>query len=217
MTEQEIIRLFLAVARLIFAIPIEKITSKSFHHPRASGYNGSKQIFGRAFSNGQIRAFDFNLDVGPVGYPQIKQVRMMEQNPNKTDSYGNLKTNALLARQGHRIVWIIRRNDDKWIGKIEVKQDDEGKDCSTYEKLGKVEPAITRVPGPFRGTVVKSKVVGTDSEGMYDMMKMTDESWKQVPEVNAADIPMFIQDAFNDNTYSEENVSDYIPEEELPF
>ncbi len=81
---------------------------------------------GRWFKNsatGQktLRGFDFSVQDGN----QIKKLRMLEQNPDKTDNFGNLKQYAVLARQGHQIAWLIdatqggsflgRIQDGKWV------------------------------------------------------------------------------------------------------
>lgn len=65
-----------------------------------------------------LRGFDFTCNLGD----RIISLRCLEQNPNKTDNLGNLKKFALLARQGHKIMWVIDRNgsflghimDGKW-------------------------------------------------------------------------------------------------------
>lgn len=73
---------------------------------------------GRWFKE-SLRGFDVDINTG------IKtiQIRCVEQNPNKMDAKGNLKWTANLARQGHKIMWVIDRNggflgrmqDDEWI------------------------------------------------------------------------------------------------------
>lgn len=69
---------------------------------------------GRSFVDGLLRGFDFTANVGD----RIVELRCLEQNPNKTDQFGNLKKFALLARQGHQIMWIIDRKVNKWLGRI---------------------------------------------------------------------------------------------------
>lgn len=74
---------------------------------------------GRWFKNAQtgqqsLRGFDFTCNLGD----RIISLRCLEQNPDKTDNYGNLKKYANLARQGHQIMWIIDRNGS-FIGRIQ--------------------------------------------------------------------------------------------------
>jgi hypothetical protein len=53
-----------------------------------------------------LRGFDFTCNLGD----RTISLRCLEQNPNKTDKFGNLKKHAALARQGHQIMWVIDRN-----------------------------------------------------------------------------------------------------------
>jgi hypothetical protein len=69
---------------------------------------------GRWFVNGLLRGFDFTCNLGN----RIISIRCLEQNPNKTDNFGNLKKFAALARQGHQIMWVIDRNTDSWLGRM---------------------------------------------------------------------------------------------------
>lgn len=74
-----------------------------------------------------IRGFDVSLNIGNTANGIIAplNLRFIEQNPNKLDNNGNLKTFANLARQGHKIVWVINKDipngflgrvqDDQWI------------------------------------------------------------------------------------------------------
>ena len=74
-----------------------------------------------------IRGFDASLNIGKAyadGLVSPLNLRFIEQNPNKLDDNGNLKTFANLARQGHKIMWVINKDipngflgriqDDKW-------------------------------------------------------------------------------------------------------
>jgi hypothetical protein len=74
---------------------------------------------GRWFSDNTLRGFDVSINLGT----RIIDIRCVEQNPNKTDNKGNLKWTANLARQGHKIMWVIDRNggflgrmqDEEWV------------------------------------------------------------------------------------------------------
>ena len=72
------------------------------------------QWAGRWFVNGLLRGFDFSCNLGD----RVIVLRCLEQNPNKTDNFGNLKKFANLARQGHQIMWVINRNDNTWLGRM---------------------------------------------------------------------------------------------------
>lgn len=69
---------------------------------------------GRWFVSQTLRGFDVDINAGN----RIVQIRCIEQNPNKTDNLGNLKPNANLARMGHKIMWVIDRQDS-WLGRIQ--------------------------------------------------------------------------------------------------
>jgi hypothetical protein len=69
---------------------------------------------GRWFVNNTLRGFDFTLNIGD----RVISLRCLEQNPNKTDNYGNLKKYANLARQGHQIMWVIDRNTNNFLGRM---------------------------------------------------------------------------------------------------
>jgi hypothetical protein len=84
------------------------ITMVEIRHPAIVG--GVKK--GRWFkdsSTGQqtLRGFDLDIQLDPG---KVAQLRMIEQNPNKRDSMGNLKPMAAAARAGTKIMWVIDRN-----------------------------------------------------------------------------------------------------------
>jgi len=63
-------------------------------------------------STGQqtLRGFDFTCNMGN----RIVEIRCIEQNPNKTDNFGNLKAMANRARRGELIMWVIDRKQQGW-------------------------------------------------------------------------------------------------------
>jgi len=69
-----------------------------------------------------IPGFEVSIDVGdinPNGTMKPKNLRLIAQNPNKIDGFGNLKENAILARQGHKIMWIIDKDiPNGFLGKV---------------------------------------------------------------------------------------------------
>ena len=73
---------------------------------------------GRWFVNGTLRGFDFDVQNGS----NLLQLRMIEQNPNKTDAAGNRTYYANLAQQEHSIVWLIDRKKevDAFLGRIQA-------------------------------------------------------------------------------------------------
>lgn len=78
---------------------------------------------GRWFVNGTLRGFDFDVHDGT----KLLQLRMVEQNPNKTDRTafprGNRTYYANLAHQGHCIVWVIdRKPGGSFLGRIQAGQ-----------------------------------------------------------------------------------------------
>jgi hypothetical protein len=91
--------------------------------------NISPRLFKDSSTNiKDIPGFDVILDIGETDVNGImipKSLRFIAQNPNKKDSFGNLKENAILAQTGHRIMWVINTTiengflgkviDDQWI------------------------------------------------------------------------------------------------------
>ena len=77
----------------------------------------------RLFKNSEtgqptLRGIDVDLNIDEVNTIKL---RLLEQNPDKKDYAGNLKTLANLARQGHQIMWIIDRTvkTNGFIGRIQ--------------------------------------------------------------------------------------------------
>lgn len=84
------------------------ITTVEIRHPAIVG--GVKK--GRWFKDsatGQLtlRGFDLDIQLAPG---KVAQLRLIEQNPNKVDSMGNLKPMAAAARAGTKVMWVIDRN-----------------------------------------------------------------------------------------------------------
>ena len=73
-----------------------------------------------------IRGFDASLNTGqtnPNGTIMPINLRFIEQNPNKVDANGNLKTYANLARQGHQIMWVIDKDKQNgFLGRVQDGQ-----------------------------------------------------------------------------------------------
>jgi len=69
----------------------------------------------RTFVNGTLRGIDVDLKIDGG----LRKFRFIEQNPNKTDNKGALKSFAQQARDGSQIVWLIDQGNDKFLGRIQ--------------------------------------------------------------------------------------------------
>ena len=73
-----------------------------------------------------LRGFEVSLNIGKEyadGLAAPLNLRFIEQNPNKLDDNGNLKTFANLARQGHKIVWVINKDiPNGFLGRVQDGQ-----------------------------------------------------------------------------------------------
>jgi len=78
-------------------------------------HTNTGQFNGRWFVNGLLRGFDISCNLGD----RVINLRCLEQNPNKTDNYGNLKKYANLARQGNQIMWVIDKTSNTFLGRMQ--------------------------------------------------------------------------------------------------
>ena len=73
-----------------------------------------------------LRGFEVSLNIGKTnvdGTIAPLNLRFIEQNPNKLDHNGNLKTFANLARQGHKIIWVINKDlENGFLGRVQNDQ-----------------------------------------------------------------------------------------------
>ena len=116
-----------------------------------------------------IRGFDASLNIGKAyadGLVAPLNLRFIEQNPNKVDNNGNLKTFANLARQGHKIMWVINKDiPEGFLGRI---QD------------GQWEKSRQRVIQPA------NVAQGLDQQG--NQLVMDRGNWiDNIPDINAAE------------------------------
>ena len=118
-----------------------------------------------------IRGFEVSLNVGKVyadGLTAPLNLRFIEQNPNKLDSNGNLKMFANLARQGHKIVWVINKDiQNGFLGRVQDGQ---------WEKSRPrvIQPAST------------DQTQGLDQQG--NQMVIDKGNWiDNVPDINAGE------------------------------
>ena len=95
------LRLIEGVARAITTT--KDITHTSIAHPDIKG----KIAYGRWFKNRILKGFDVDITFKDI------QLRFIEQNPNTKTTY------AQRARNGHTIVWVINRKENKWLGRVE--------------------------------------------------------------------------------------------------
>lgn len=82
-----------------------------------------------------IRGFDVSLNTGKAlnGVVMPLNLRFIEQNPNKVDNNGNLKTFANLARQGHKIIWVINKDiPNGFLGRVQDGQWIKSRDRAVY-------------------------------------------------------------------------------------
>lgn len=138
-------------------------------------YIANTQVFGQWFKE-SLRGFDVDIHTGTKEI----QIRCVEQNPNKMDDKGNLKWTANLARQGHKIMWVIDRNggflgrmqDEEWIPGFEPATQP-----ASYQQQNLPQPDVPEIPGqPSYGQDLANSIVPED-----------------LPEIpGGADIPEYI-------------------------
>ncbi|KKM91906.1 hypothetical protein LCGC14_1223770 [marine sediment metagenome] len=117
MTNAEKMGLLMALYNGIFQSKAQNtdITALGVPSPHVAG----GIIMGRWFVNGTLRGFDFDVQDGT----KTLQLRILEQNPDKTDAAGNRTYYANLAHQGHCIAWVIdRKPGGSFLGRIQAGQ-----------------------------------------------------------------------------------------------
>lgn len=140
---------------------------------------------GRCFKNSatgflNLRGFDVSLNIGkinPDGTIQPLNLRFLEQNPDKLDNAGNLKPTAILARQGHQLMWIIQRDvQNGFLGKV---------------MDGKWEASTPRAVYPSTGAT------GSDQYG--NNMTINKGQWiDNLPNIPQSETTQFVIDNTND-------------------
>jgi len=109
MTNQDKLNILLGIYNALFKSKAEGTDIESVGLITNMG-----KFMGRWFVNRTLRGFDIDINLGD----RIIELRCLEQNPNKTDDNGNLKTFANLARKGHKIMWVINRKGS-WLGHMQ--------------------------------------------------------------------------------------------------
>lgn len=129
MNNQQKMELIMMVYRAVFtARQTDPLTDLNFESVNiAARFQNVFNVQGRLFRDSttgiqDIPGYDISLDVGEKNLNNtIKplNLRFIAQNPNKVDNNGNLKENAILARKGHKIMWVINQGiANGFLGKI---------------------------------------------------------------------------------------------------
>jgi hypothetical protein len=120
MHNQERMDLLMAIYNAIFHSKAQNsdITKVGMNHPKLLMYDWTNKtwitgsVHGRWFKNGQLRGFDVGFNLGD----RILDIRCIEQNP-LTGSEP-----ARMAQKGSKIMWVIQRDKNVWLGRIQDGQ-----------------------------------------------------------------------------------------------
>lgn len=119
MTNEQRMGFLMAIYNLVFAskerntdITKERVPAQwmSFLMPGQAG-------FGRWYK-GNLRGFKLALNLGTPEQPIALPLLLIEQNPFKRNDKGFSST-AILAQQGHKIMWVIQDGADRFFGSIQ--------------------------------------------------------------------------------------------------
>lgn len=139
---------------------------------------------GRYFGNG-LRGYDFTFNPGR----KVVSLRILEQNPDKTDKYNNLTTYAILARQGKKIAWIIRRDTNEFIGRL-TESDKEG-EAGVFEFTKSTPRALTTMKFA-NGGYIKENVMATDQFNQEYQQYDNGDFITDLPEIDPDDIGIYV-------------------------
>jgi len=188
MNNKDKFNLIKAFAKTIFASKEAQtdITKASVMHPAIVSNNN--KAFGRWFLKGTLRGFDVVINDGT----QITTLRILEQNPNKTDAYGNLKENAIMARAGHKIIWIIRKETKEYLGKLQYNPLTKDYDWTPNTPRG-IQKQI-RKPGPVPGTYIAQNTQPQTIQTYHTPTEEDIESgvYDYIPEIEPQDVMQFV-------------------------
>jgi len=177
MTNQEKVALILSVAQAIFTSKTANSDIKSVIITTNMGTFPGRW-FGDGKGGGTLRGFDFSVrDVSGV-----ITLRIIEQNPNKTDQFGNLKANAILAQQGHQIAWVIRRDTNTFLGKVQDGQWERNHPRATTRTT--YNPAV---PGAGQ----EHRVTAQDQYG-EDYSQYNNDWQANLPDIDVNEIPLYV-------------------------
>jgi len=174
MTNEQKIQLILLVTNTIFQ---SKLGHTDITQHVITTNTGS--FPGRTFVDGKLRGFDFTCQDANGIIP----LRILEQNPDKQDGYGNLKQNAVLARAGHQIAWVIRRDTNAFLGKVQ-----DGK----WEKITLRATTTVQYNAGVPGTGVNVPVTAQDQYN-GDYAHYDNGNWQRdLPEIDINEIPLYV-------------------------
>ncbi len=117
MNSHEKMGLLMSIYHLIFESKTENtdITKELINDPKLLRWDWTNKtwvigpVYGRWFVNGTLRGFDVGFDIGT----KILDIRCVEQNPSTSSQY------ATMAQRGSRIIWVIQRDKNVWLGRIQ--------------------------------------------------------------------------------------------------
>ncbi len=112
-------------------------------------------------------------------------IRVIEQNPNKTDAAGNRKYHANLAVQGHQIAWVIDRSKKEggFLGRIQ-----DGEWIPSAERA--TQPVNTKLPAPQNIQQVSlpiyeeetlPEITGSVPEFIIEHFSEEEQAWEEEP------------------------------------
>ena len=102
-----------------------------------------------------IPGIELVLDIGetnPNNTLKPKNLRCIAQNPNKRDANGNLSQTAILARAGHKIMWVIDQDvENGFLGSIKDGNWEPSRPRATYPASGRqLETAIDQTGNAYQ-------------------------------------------------------------------
>lgn len=177
MTNDQKVNLILLVANSIFKSKVNNTDIKGVTITTNMG-SFPGRWFGDGKGGGTLRGFDLSVK----DHTGIITLRILEQNPNKTDQFGNLKANAILARQGHQIAWVIRRDTNTFLGKVQDGQWEQNRPRATTRVTYN-----SAVPGAGQ----EQRVTAQDQYG-EDYSQYDDDWQADLPDIDVNEIPLYV-------------------------
>lgn len=173
---QEQINMFIDIVKVIFKSKNENTDIANIKIRTNTG-----EYLGRWFVNKTVRGFDFEYNPGKKKIA----LRILEQNPNKTDKYGNLTQFAILAREGKHIAWIIRTDTNEFVGRIVNNA------AGVYEFERSKPRALTTTTSMYGG--YKTTPVEAQDQFNQTYNSIKENNWiADLPEIDPSDIPLYV-------------------------
>ena len=173
MLYEEKVRLLLEVVQEIFT---SKLANTDI--TQVTIITNTNVFAGRTFVNGKLRGFDFTVQDENGLIP----LRVIEQNPDKQDDYGNLKQNAVLARAGHQIAWVIHRGVNRFLGKIQ--------DGKWTKSTPRATTPVNNNTGAVTPVTAKDQYDGEYQH--YDNSDLNGDWQRELPDINVNEIPIYV-------------------------